>query len=235
MIFSYPGLVCATSGKPYNMSLTLGQTQGALLNRKVFLDGLGIEYRDLVCAKQVHGDCIRWAGEPDKGKGALEHDTALDDTDALLTDKRNLPLAIFTADCLPIFLFDPQRPAVGLVHAGRRGTEQEITPKAIRLMQDKFNSRPGELFVGFGPAIRDCCYEVGVDLKDNFNYGLKMKDSRYYLDIILINKKQVLESGVKPNHISDCGICTSCRQDEFFSYRRHGAACGRMISVIMLR
>ncbi len=235
MIFDHGGLVCATSRKPGNMSFVYGQAQGALHNRKIFLDGLGIDYRDLVCAKQVHGACIRVAGEPDKGKGVLGFDTALDDTDALLTDKRNLPLAIFTADCLPIFLFDPQRPAVGLVHAGRRGTEQEIALKSIRLMQDKFNSRPEELYVGFGPAIRDCCYEIGVDLKDNFNYGLKMKDNRYYLDLISINNKQILESGVKHNHISDCKICTSCRQDEFFSYRRHGSACGRMISVIMLR
>ncbi|MCX5714761.1 MAG: polyphenol oxidase family protein [Candidatus Omnitrophica bacterium] len=214
MIFDHAGLVCATSRKPDNMSLVYGQAQGALANRKLFLGGLGIEYRDLVCAKQVHGACVRVAGVSDKGRGALSHDTALDDTDALLTDIRNLPLAIFTADCLSIFLFDPRRPAVGLVHAGRRGTEQEITLNAIRLMQEEYYSQAEDLYVGFGPSIRDCCYEV---------------------DLISINRKQMLGLGVRGEQISDSGICTSCHRDEFFSYRRNGPSCGRMISVIMLR
>jgi YfiH family protein len=235
MIFSLPGLVCATSSKPLNMSFVYGQTEGALLNRKFFLEGLGIEYRDLVCAKQVHGTEIRLASAADKGKGAEDYDTALEATDALLTDQRRLPLAIFTADCLSVFLFDPERPAIGLVHAGRRGSAKGITAKAIRLMQENYHSRPQELLIGFGPAIRDCCYEVGDNFRQIFEYGLKKKQNRYYLDLVSINKEQALAAGVKEGHICDSGICTSCRAEGFFSYRRQGPDCGRMMSVAMLK
>lgn len=196
------------------MSLCYGNAKGALENRKTFLKDLGIDYRDLVCAKQVHGSCVRYAKEEDKGKGALVYDTAIADTDALITDEKNLPLAIFTADCLPVFLYDPITPAIGLAHAGWRGTKENITAKTIKLMQQEFNTQIENIQLGFGPAIRDCCYE---------------------LDLTGLNKKQALDLGVKEANISDCGICTSCRNTELFSYRKEKDTSGRMMSVIMLR
>jgi YfiH family protein len=236
VIFNQPNLICAFSNRVAgNMSLVYGDTRDSLENRKNFLRKLDIDYRDLVCAKQIHASNRRYAQEEDKGKGALSYDTAIADTDALITDKKNLSLAIFTADCLVIFLYDPKKPAVGLIHTGWRSTKADITPKTLFLMQEIFNTNPAALYVGFGPAIRDCCYQVGKDFSDYFTYGLEPRDGNYYLDLAGINKKQLLDAGVKPERIFDTQICTSCRNTEFFSYRKEGSNCGRAISVIMLR
>lgn len=218
-----------------NMSLCYGETKSALENRQNFLEVLDIDYRNLVCGRQVHGSQVREIQKTDRGKGALSYDTALADTDALITREHHLPLAVFTADCLSIFLYDPKATAIGLVHAGWRSTRGHIVEKAIKLMQDRFRTEPGDLRANFGPAIRSCCYVVAEDFVDYFPRDLIRKDNRYYLDLAEINKKELQNLGVKEENISDCGICTSCRNQEFFSYRKEGSSSGRMISVIMLK
>lgn len=228
-------LICTFSSRLFkNMSLFYGDTRDSLTNRRNFLNGLGIDYQDLVCAKQIHASCVRYVKEEDKGRGALAYDSAIADTDALITDKKNLPLAVFTADCLSIFLYDSKTPAIGLIHAGWRSTKEKITAKTIELMQEKFNTQTSDFYVGFGPAIRSCCYKVGKDLHD-FGDELIKRNNHYYLDLVKINKKQVLDLGVKENKIFDSQICTSCRNVEFFSYRKEGKISGRIMSVIMLK
>ncbi len=230
-------LLCAFSTRILgNMSLFYGDTHDALENRKNFLKGLDIDYRDLVCTKQVHGSAARYIQDKDTGKGALSYDNAISDIDALITDKKNVPLSIFTADCLSVFLYDSKTPGIGLVHAGWRSSKENITRKTVKSMQEKFNTEVEDLYVSFGPAIRDCCYEVGGELTDFFapEYLIK-KDKRYYLDLVGINKKQLLGLGVKDKNIYDSKICTVCRGEDFFSYRKEGSSCSRMMSVMMLR
>ena len=229
-------LVCSVSTRAFrNMSLFYGDTKESLTNRRNFLQGPGVDYQNLVCAKQIHSTCVRYVKEEDRARGALSYDSSIPDTDALVTGTRNLPLAVFTADCLSVFLYDPVTPAIGLVHAGWQGTKEDITAKAVRLMQERFNTRPSSLYIGFGPAIRSCCYEVGVNFRGLFSYGLIERDKHYYLDLAGINKKQVLDLGVLENNIFDSEICTSCRNVEFFSYRKEGVSCGRIMSVVMLK
>lgn len=218
-----------------NMSLGCGDTKSSLKNREGFLSKSGIDYRDLICARQAHGSNVRYATEEDKGRGALSPEAAFSDTDGFITDRRNVALAVFTADCLPIFLHDPKNFAIGLAHAGWRGTKENIAGKTVNLMKAKFNTEPQDLHVGLGPAVRHCCYEVGEEFKIFFPDGFIERDKHYYLDLIKINKKQLLCSGVQDINIFDCGICTSCRSQDFFSYRKEGVDCGRMMSVIMLK
>jgi len=226
------GIVSAFSTRGFgNMSFCYGDTAHSLESRKNFLDKIGIDYSRLTCAKQVHGSNVKYAAEVDAGRGALCCDDSLPDTDGLITDKRHLPLAIFTADCLSVFLYDPGRPAVGLIHAGRRSSQERIVFKAVQLMKRHFDTRTEDLRVGFGPAIRDCCYE----LDKGSAAGLVERDNRYYFNLAAVNKEQLLSCGVKEPNIFDCKACTCCDSGGFFSYRREGKACGRMISVIMLR
>jgi len=217
------------------MSLFYGDTKDALKNREGFLREIGIDYRSLVSGQQVHKSGIKYVKEEDKGKGALSYATAIADTDALVTNKKNLPLAVFTADCLSIFLYDPKTPAIGLVHAGWRSTKENIAAKTIRLMQKEFDTHSPDLSVSFGPAIRSCCYEVGRDFSNFFPDSVIERNSRYYLDLVRINKKQILDLGAREANIFDAGRCTYCQNEDFFSYRREGKSCGRMISVIILR
>ncbi len=230
-------LVCAFSSRiSGNMSLFYANAHDALANRKDFLKRLNIDYRNLVCAKQVHGSVARYICEADMGKGAISYEDSVPDTDALLTDNKNLPLSIFTADCLSIFLYDVKNHAVALIHAGWRSSREHIAGKTIKLMQGTFNSRARDLYAAFGPAIRDCCYEVGEEFTESFTAGYLVKrNGHYYLDLAGMNKRQLLDSGVKDKNIFDPKICTFCRSEKFFSYRKEGAGCGRMISVMMLK
>lgn len=231
-----PHIISAVSRRgDKNMSFAYGDTKDSLKNRKRFLSRLGIDYRDLVCAQQVHGSQARYIQETDKGKGALSYDTAILDTDALITHERNLPLAVFTADCLSVFIYDHRTPSIGLVHAGWRSSRDNIVGKTVKLMQEKFNTEVKDLSVSFGPAIGSCCYTVREDFTDFFPSDLIKRNNHYYLDLVRINKKQLLDLGVKEKNIFDSQICTSCRNEEFFSYRKEGSGCGRMMSVIMLK
>jgi YfiH family protein len=218
-----------------NMSLYYGDTSEALNNRKSFLAELGIDYRQLVCPGQVHKDGITIVTEKDRGRGALSYEDSIPETDAFITDKKNVPLAIFSADCLSVFLYDQKTPAIGMVHAGWRSSKLNIIAKTIKLMQEKFGTDPSKLYAGFGSSIRGCCYEVSPEFKKHFTTGLKEKNGRLYLDLAEVNSRQLLEAGLNEANIYPPQVCTFCNNDEFFSFRKEGEACGRMMSVVMLK
>ncbi len=218
-----------------NMSLCYGDTANSFNNRKNFLGELGIDFASLVCARQVHGAHIKYAKETDRGRGSMFYDSAITGTDAFITDKKDVPLAIFTADCLSVFLYDPKTPAIGLVHAGWRSTKSHIIKKTIEKMQEKFGSVPRDLLIGFGPAIRNCCCQVSSEFNDYFSFGVNERDDKFYLDLIAINKNEIIVSGGLEKNIFDSRVCTVCRNENFFSYRKEDKAAGRMMSVVMLK
>lgn len=217
------------------MSLCYGDTNGALENRKKFLGSIGIDYKYLICAKQVHGRNVVYVGEKDRGKGALDYESSVADCDGFFTDKKGIPVAILTADCLSVFIYDPMKPAVAILHAGWRSTEKNICSEGIRSLQDKFGSQAHRMIVGFGPSIGPCCFEVEKDFKSNFPYGLIKKDGRVFMDIASVNRQQLINCGVKEKNIFDPKICTFSDNENFFSFRKEADKSGRMISVIMLK
>lgn len=224
-----------SSRRDGNMSLCYGESRDSLENRKAFLSAIGIDYRSLVCAKQVHGKKIEYVTEANKGSGALEYDSSIAATDGFITDQRNIPIAILTADCLSVFIYDPATAAIAILHAGWRGTEKNIAGEGARVMRERFGSRAPELLVGFGPSIGPCCFEVEKDFKSNFPFGLINRGGRIFMDIASINRKQLLESGVKEENIFDPELCTFSENKDFFSFRKEAESAGRMISVIMLK
>lgn len=217
-----------------NMSLSFGDTRDSLANRKKFLAGLGIDHQSLITAKQVHGNNVKYVVGKDKGMGALDYEGSVTDTDGFITDQVGVPIAILTADCLSVFIYDPARPAIAILHAGWRSTEKNIAQEGIRAMQNKFASQPKDLLVGFGPSIRSCCFEVAKDFKSNFAFGLIKRDGRVFMDIALINQRQLMDCGVSQENIFDPALCTFS-DDNFFSFRKEDKAAGRLISVIMLK
>ncbi len=217
------------------MSLSYGDTRGSLENRKKFLSSMGINYSNLICAKQMHGKNVKYVKEEHKGSGALNYESSIADTDGFMTDKKGVPIAILTADCLPVFIYDPKRPAVVLLHAGWRSTEKNIAAEGVRALQEKFGSSPQRLFVGFGPSIRSCCFEVDKNFKSNFPFGILTRDGHNFMDIALMNKQQLINCGVQEKNIFDPGFCTSSNNQDYFSFRKEADTCGRLISVIMLK
>jgi len=190
---------------------------------------LGFNLPNIINIHQVHGDNIIVASKQCKQK-----DSSAPEADGVITDAYDLPLAVRTADCLPIFIGDPHKKCIGLIHAGWRGTQKEVVTKAINLFKKKFDSNPKDLKVVLGPGIRSCCYKVGPELADYFPDDVISKNGDVYLNLAAVNKRQLMRSGLSEGNICDCQIC-SCCDESCFSYRREGESAGRMISIIMLR
>jgi polyphenol oxidase len=179
--------------------------------------------------RQVHGEhVIVVTAEDLKGNGPLP------EADAILTRVPDVPIAIRTADCLPIFIFDAKRNCLGLVHAGWRGSEKRIVVKALKHMREEWGCTPEDIQVVLGPCIRPCCYEVGEEFKQFFLRETLTRDGKTYFDLALANRTQLVKYGIKVKNIFDTGDCTCC-DPSFFSYRREGQAAGRHLSLMVLK
>ncbi len=226
--FSDERLVAFTSDAaidftPDDFDAPLSAAQQVYLKQQTGLDVPQVFWR-----KQIHGDDILVAaGHARTVKGCS-------DADAYVTNEKNLPIAIRTADCVPVLIFDPIHQAIGVVHAGWKGTQQQITAKSIKVMQAKFNSRPADLKVVLGPSMRPCCYEVGAEFKEYFPQDIIERGGKLYADVVHNNVRQLIDAGIMKTNIEDSGICTYCNKN-YFSFRREGASAGRMISLMMLR
>jgi len=235
------------SGGPYsslNLALHVGDSPGLVLgNRRLASQALGAGLEDMVCGEQVHGDRVQVITAADRGRGASQYGDAIPGTDALVTDCPGVLLASFYADCVPVLILDPVRRAVGLAHAGWKGTVKRIAAAAVRAMEQAFHSDPENLLAVIAPAIGHCCYEIDrpvmqAIVQGGFDPGRCSSpagDGRWRLDLPGMNREILAEAGVKRGSISLSGLCTACRPDLFFSYRGQSGICGRMASLIMLK
>jgi YfiH family protein len=206
--------------------------RGRRFLRKDAYQKIGLDASRLVSPLQVHGDSIRIVGPKDRGKGAYERLTAVQETDALMTNEPHLPIAILTADCLPVFMADTNKRAICLVHAGWKGVHKKIVVKAIRQMVATFQTALSDLTVVLGPALRPCCYEVGRAFTNLFPEATVLRGDRFYFDMAAAVAGQLLKCGVTNSQVYDTHLCTSCLNQEFFSYRREGEDAGRSMSVL---
>jgi len=182
----------------------------------------------LLLLKQVHGARVLhapWEGMPE--------------ADAATARDAGLFLGVETADCLPLLLVDPKRGALGVAHAGWRGTAAGVATRAVEALVSQ-GSRPEDLLAALGPAIGPCCYEVGDELRpafeewggDLFRTGAR---GRPHLDVRTANRRQLRGAGLREEHIHEVAECTFCRADLYHSYRRDGPGGGRMISFVGFR
>ncbi|WP_455538497.1 peptidoglycan editing factor PgeF [Terrisporobacter sp.] len=165
------------------------------------------------------------------------------DGDALITNVKEVPLLILTADCVPVVIIDPKNKAIGIAHAGWRGTYDKICKNTIDEMVKNYNSDPKDLICIIGPSIGPCCYEVSKDLVGKFNSNLAnysekfyiIKDNKYYLDLWKINELTLKECSVKDENIINLQICTNCNHDKFYSYRKHNKTPKRIGTMIQIK
>lgn len=188
----------------------------------------GMDIAHVFWRNQVHGDHILVATDSSVSSKGMP------DADALITSQQGLPIAIRTADCVPVFLFDPVRKAAGLAHAGWKGTRREIAYKTILRMKDEFGCNPQDILAVLGPSIQKCCYQVGEEFRQYFPDDLIDRGGNLYVNVAGNNHRQLIKAGLKEEHIHNTGICTCCDQS-YFSYRRNGYMAGRMISLMVLR
>ena len=256
------GVTPEYGGSALNLGLTAEDTpKNVEHNRELFLQALGtVENGNswpIVTVKQIHSAIIYHVTEPTPQmlKG-----------DGLITDTPGILLGVKTADCLPVIIADPVHRAVGVFHAGWRGTVQRIVEKGVGEMQRRFGSNPAELQAAIGPGIGVCCYEIGEEVEREFDsqfaywkelfedvfdswslnarYPLLFLNQRApghgdpalsrHLNIPKANLLQLRAAGVPQENITSLDLCTSCRTDLFFSYRKEHVT-GRMLNVVGIK
>ena len=201
---------------------------------KGVLEALGVPQGRLLTLRQVHGaDVLVYNGDTRMLTHPLPYD-------AVITDKKRVALGISTADCLPILMLDRTKKVIGAVHAGWRGMWRGVVQRAARTMIEAFQSSPGDILVGIGPGIGPCCYEVGTEVVSLFQNSsenpqdfIQEREGKTYLDLSRAAQLELTQVGIPPVNIETIPLCTACREDLFFSYRRDGQT-GRQLSFIML-
>jgi polyphenol oxidase len=183
---------------------------------------------------QVHGTEVVYAEQP--RPAGLEHKQA----DAIITDKPGITLFMRFADCVPIFLFDPVCRVVGIVHAGWKGTVNNIVSKTVDTMRLIFGSKPDHIIAGIGPSICADHYPVGPEVVQevrrsfltDFEEVLVQKGDAVHLDLWRANELLLLKSGVIDIEIAE--ICTTCNPSDWYSHRGEQGRTGRFGAMITL-
>jgi len=207
-------------------------------HRQLLLKNLNINSKEIFLVKQVHGDRVFVLDDPLKSVDQVEQEEA----DALITRLTEKPIAVLTADCVPVILYDPEQHVVGVVHAGRKGTQMRIVSNIISILSSTYGCRSKDVVMALGPAIGGCCYEVEdsciAPFREQYQgweeFVTVNSRNRYMLDLLKANEADAMEAGLSKENIHQSRECTSCNNDRWFSYRREGTA-GRILSLAMLR
>ena len=216
-----------------NLALHVGDNpEKVLRNRKIFADAIGVDAQRFTTCAQVHGSKVQVVTEKVIGSGALSFANTIPETDVLITNLPDVPLLLFYADCVPVLLADPVTGAIGLAHAGWRGTAAQIAKKTVHAMVESFGTEPENLLGAIGPSIGACCYEVDDAVKEKMpeyaSFFTDKGNGKYWLDLWNVNRQQLLEAGLLQEHISMAGICTNDHPELFCSYRYEKGKTGRM-------
>ncbi|SFB36031.1 conserved hypothetical protein [Cohnella sp. OV330] len=222
-----------------NTALHVGDDEHAVIaNRRAIAEALGWPFEAWTCAEQVHGNNVVRITSAERGLGRLSRDSAIQDADALITDEPDVLLAMYFADCVPLYFYDPEHGALGLAHAGWKGTVADIAAATIRAMADAFGTDASGLYAAIGPSIGGCCYEVddivinrvrGI-VPDDESFHVPSSEGKSRLNLKEINKHLMIKAGILPSRIEMSGWCTSCSTDLFFSHRKERGQTGRMMS-----
>lgn len=233
LLSAFPNLVHGVSDRTLG-SVFPEETEG----RRRFATRLGVTENAFVPTRQVHGGEVVLVPGPRYGCRVRQGGV-----DGLITAVPGLFLLGFFADCVPILAYDPTGGAVGLAHAGWRGTLLGIAERLVQEMAAGLGTDPADLYVGLGPSIGPCCYEVGGEVLTGVRERIPdpeallrpARPGHAYLDLWEANRRALLRAGVRPERIELAGLCTACRVERFFSYRREGERRGLFGATIGLR
>ncbi|MFN3402800.1 MAG: peptidoglycan editing factor PgeF [Cytophagaceae bacterium] len=219
-------------GQDFNLSYKTGIQSEVINNRSLIAKALNIPVIDLIIPDQVHSANVGIVDEAIK---------EFKETDALITNQTGKCIAVLSADCVPVLLYDSKTKSIGAVHAGWRGTVGRIVEKTIMKMQQQYGSSPEDIYVCIGPSICKKNYEVGGELIEIINQQftqidlfLERSGESYYLDLWKLNYLQAINGGIKPYNIEIAGICTFDHNNQFYSARKSGISTGRFAAGIIL-
>jgi len=237
-----PGLVHAVTTKPQNLAPHRGIGRDQAIHwRQRICDVLDVSFERLTSPAQVHGgDCLR-IEEGDVGWGRDGRDSAVPFVDGLITDRLNVPMILLSADCPLVCAYDPDRPALGAIHASWRGTVAGAAQQMVVQMQRTFGSEPARLRAAICPSAGPCCYEVSEHVRrvartrlDDVDRCFRERGDRLIFDLWSANRKQLVGAGVPTHQIEVAGICSIC-DPRLWSHRGDGPNAGRFALFVSLR
>ena len=225
-----------------NLGVTRGDDPGAVEEnyRRIRSAMGGDPAGPLVKTSQVHGDVIRAVGP--EGPFAGLHDRE-PECDGLITDVPGVTLAVYSADCIPVLLYDPVRRVIAAVHAGWRGTALAIAGRAAARMVSDYGSSPGDIRAAIGPGIGPCCFEthgeVPAAMEETYGpaaapFLRPLSGGKFRVDLKGLNALALTRAGVDPARIDTDGDCTMCLPEKYWSHRRLGDRRGSMAALIQL-
>ena len=244
-----------------NFSYVRGDDEMAVTeNYRRVSEVMGGNLCDFVTTHQTHTTNIRIVTREDAGKGVVcPRDYS--DTDGLITAEKGLILSCFSADCVPLLFVDKAKKVIGVAHSGWRGTVNAMGACMVKRMQEEFGCRPKDILVGIGPSICQDCYEVSVEVANQFKEGFwsgadiagfcaeaygkgvypskdillpGKEEGKYQLDLWLANIAVLRSVGIPLENISVTDICTCCNAPYLFSHRATGGKRGNLGAFLML-
>ena len=212
-------------------------------NYRRMAKALSVDVEKMVLSYQTHTTNVRLVTEADAGKGIFK-EREYTDVDGLITNVPGITLVTFYADCVPLYFLDPVHKAIGLSHSGWRGTVNRMGEETIKKMGEEFHSRAEDIIACIGPSICKNCYEVGVEVIQEFQKGFHEKyweeiytpkeNGKYWLDLWKANEIILMEAGIRKEHLGVTDICTHCNSDHLFSHRTTGNERGNLAAFLSL-
>lgn len=228
-------------------SLNLGFNRGdsnenVVENYKILCNALSLDYKNIVFGKQIHKTEIKNITKQDCGNGIL-FPTKFVGFDGFITNEKNVIMVTFHADCVPLFFLDTITKTAALVHAGWRGTVNQIALKTVDKMINDYGASVENILCGIGPSIGVCCFQVGKEVREEYIKKLPFSSKfifddtekeKYKIDLWGINKEMLIKKGLKSENIEIADICTKCSKNLFYSHRNSGTNRGTMIAIMTL-
>ena len=208
-------------------------TENVMENYNIAASVFGLTKADVCRTYQTHTSLVEFADESHRGIGTVKpkYDHGVD---GIVTKEPNLLLSVRTADCVPVLLCDKDKKVCAAVHAGWRGTVGGITKNAVKIMLEK-GAKKENILAAIGPCIGNCCYQVGVEVYNEFvavsqDYStfFSPDGEKFKLDLVKANIFILEQAGILPQNISCANLCTLCNEEHFFSHRRSGSLRGTL-------
>jgi len=209
----------------------INENYPAIINRQKLCKAFGLDISSLKFVKQIHSNRVIILNNGNDVFGVPE-------ADGQITNNKSVFLCVHVADCVPLFLYDPIKKVIGMLHAGWRGTLAKIAFVGVKSMSAKFNCKPSDIHAWIGPCIDVCCFVVGRDIFEQFDnvFGsdnIALSKVTLRINLKELNKEQLIQAGLPPDNISTSEHCTRCVK-MLCSYRREGNNVSHMLGFIGL-
>lgn len=228
-----------------SMNLNFGRgdsDENVMENFQRFCAAAGFDRKTLVASSQDHHTFIRRVTAENYGTGIWKPKD-LQSVDGLITNEPNVTLVTYYADCVPLYFLDPENRAIGLAHAGWRGTVAKMAEKTVHAMVREFGSNPRTMVAAIGPSIGPCCFEVDTPVYEEFarltelhpqEFMVEEDGGKYRINLWEANRRILVNAGIPAENITVSQLCTKCNAEWLYSHRASGGKRGGLAAMMCI-